>query len=216
MISLRLKPIRIYNKKQPTLSTQQLKNATKELHNHPNITIKKADKQIFVVLDNADYHSKLQNILYDHTKFKKLNKNPTNQLKSKINKLITADNIAICENTKLPQIISNYKSGYLYKTVKIHKPNHPQHSITSQIFTPIYALGKIIKQLITPYLPSEYNRKWTLELIHILHTLKPSNGILASLDVENLFTYVPIKQTFYIQTDSVSMGSVPGLIFNNF
>ena len=29
-----------FNKKQPTLLTQQLKNAPEELYNHPNITIK--------------------------------------------------------------------------------------------------------------------------------------------------------------------------------
>ena len=63
-----------YNKKQPTLLTHQLKTAAKELRNHPNITIKKADTtNIFVVLNKTDYHSKLQNILDDHTKFKKLN-----------------------------------------------------------------------------------------------------------------------------------------------
>ena len=53
--------------------------------NHPNITIKNADKtNIFVVLNKTDDHSKLQNILDDHTKFKKSIKNPSNQLKSKI------------------------------------------------------------------------------------------------------------------------------------
>ena len=66
---------------------------------------KKADKtNIFVVLNKTDYHSKLQNILDDHTKFKKLNKNPTNQLKSNINKLITANNVEH-NSTKLPKII---------------------------------------------------------------------------------------------------------------
>ena len=70
-----------YNKKQLKLLTQ-LEIAAKELHNHPNITIKNADKtNIFVVLNKTDHHSKLQNILDDHTKFKKLNKNPTNRLK---------------------------------------------------------------------------------------------------------------------------------------
>ena len=63
-----------YNKKQPTLLTHQLKIATKELCNHPNLTIKKQKKtNIFVVLNKTDYHLKLQNILDDHTKFKKLN-----------------------------------------------------------------------------------------------------------------------------------------------
>ena len=149
------------------------------------ITIKKADKtNIFVVLNKTDYHSKLQNILDDHTKFKKLNKNPTNQLKSKINKLITANNAEL-NSIKLPKIIGDYKPGYLYGTVKIHKPNHPLRPIISQIPTPIYQLTKTIKQLILPYLPSKCNIKSTHELIQVLHTIKPNNGILASLDVEN-------------------------------
>ena len=68
---------------------------------------KKADKtNIFVVLNKIDYHSKLQNILDDHTKFKKLNKNPTNQLKSKINKLSTANNAEL-NSKKLPKVIGD-------------------------------------------------------------------------------------------------------------
>ena len=138
MISLRLKPSKIDTiKKQPTLPTPHQKVAAKELCNHPNIFI--------VVLNKTDYHSKLQNILDDHTNFKKLNKNPTNQLKSKINKLITAS-YAELNSTKLPKIIGDYKPGYLFGTVKIHKTNPPQCPIISQIPTPIYELTKTIKQ----------------------------------------------------------------------
>ena len=32
----------------------------------------------------------------------------------------------------------------------------------------------------------------------ILHILKPNNGILASLDIENLFTNVPVNETIDI------------------
>ena len=52
------------------------------------------------------------------------------------------------------------------------------HNI-SQIPTPIHQLTKTIKQLISPYLPSKYNIKSTHELIQVLHTIKPNNGILA-------------------------------------
>ena len=205
-----------YNKKQPTLLTHQLKTAAKELRNHPNITIKKADKtNIFVVLNKTDYHSKLQNILDDHTKFKKLNKNPTNQLKSKINKLITANNAEL-NSIKLPKIIGDYKPGYLYGTVKIHKPNHPLRPIISQIPTPIYQLTKTIKQLISPYLPSKYNIKSTHELIQVLHTIKPNNGILASLDIENLFTNVPVNETIDIIINNIyNNPSLPPLKINS-
>ena len=199
------------------------------------------------------YHSKLQNILDTHTNFKKLDKNPTNQLKSKINKLITANNAEL-NSTKLPKIIGDYKPVYLYGTGKIHKPNHSLRPIISN--TPIYQLTKTIQQLISPYLPSKYNIKSTQELIQVLHTIKPNNGILTSLDVENLFTNVSVNETIdniinniynnpplkinpnilrkllltcttevpfhdhlgniYIQTDSISMGSVLGPIFSNF
>ena len=204
VISLRLKPSKIDTiKKQSTLLSYQLNIAAKELCNHPNITIKKkADKtNIFVVLNKTDTHSKLQNILNDLTKFQKL-KSPTNQLKTKINKLITANNAEL-NSTKLPKIIGDYKPGYTYGTVKIHKPNHLLCPIISQIPIPIYELTKTIKQLISPYLPSKYNIKSSHKLILVLHTIKPNNGILASLDVENLYTNVPVNETVDITIDNI-------------
>ena len=79
-------------------------------------------------------------------------------------------------------LIDDYKPGYLYRIVKIHESNNPLCPIISKIPTPIYELTKTIKQLITPYLPSKYNK--------IIHTLKPNNGVLASLDVENLSSLI--------------------------
>ena len=60
--------------------------------------------------DKSDYHCKLQTILKDKNKFTKLNHNSSNQLKSKINKLINANN-ADLHNIKLPKIIGHYKPG---------------------------------------------------------------------------------------------------------
>ena len=163
---------------------------------------KKADKTyIFVVFNKTDYHSK----------FKKSNMNPTNQLKSKIDKLITANNAEL-NSKKLPKIIGDYKPGNLFVT--IHKPNHPLRPIISQIPRPIYEFTKTIKQLISPYLPSKYNIKSTHELIQVLHTIKPNNGILASLDVENLFTNVPVNETVDIIINNIYNPSLPPLKIN--
>ena len=106
-------------------------------------------------------------------------------------------------NLKLPKIIGDYKPCYLYGTVKIYKPDDPLRPIISQIPTPIYELTKTIKQLILPYLPSKYNIKSTHELIQILHTIQPNYGILVSLDVENLFTNVPVYETVYIIINNI-------------
>ena len=99
----------------------------------------------------------------------------------------------MCDNTNLPKLI-----GYLYGTVKIQKTNHPLRPIISQILTPMHELTRIIKQLITPYLLSKHDIKSTRELKQILHILKPNNGILISLDVENLFINVPVNETIDI------------------
>ena len=159
-----------------------MKKCCEQLHKHPDITIKKADKtNIYIVLNKADYHSKLQTILNDKNKFTKLNQNPTNQLEYKINKLINANNTDI-PNLKLPKIIGDYKHGYIYGTVKIHKPGNPLWPIISQVTTPTYELTKTINDLITPYLSDKYSIKSTKELIEILKTHRPNKGIISSLD----------------------------------
>ena len=53
------------------------------------------------------------------------------------------------------------------------------------------------------FVPSEHDIKSTHELIQILHTLKPNNVILASLDVENLFIKVPVHETIDIIIDNI-------------
>ena len=127
---------------------------------------------------------------------------PINLIKTKIDKLITAK-IAKHDNTKLPKIISEYKFSYLFRTLKIHKPNHPLCPIISKVPKLIYQLAKIINLLITLFLPSKYNIKSTHQLIQILHTFKPNNGILASLDVEDLFSNVPVNETIDIIINNI-------------
>ena len=65
--------------------------------------------------------------------------------------------------------IGDYKPGYLYGIVKMHKPNHPLRPIITQTPTPIYELKKkIIKQLITPYLHRKLDIKSTHELMQTI------------------------------------------------
>ena len=52
-------------------------------------------------------------------------------------------------------------------------------------------------------MPSKYNIKYTQELIQVLHTIKPNNGISPSLDVENLFPNVPVNETIDIIINNI-------------
>ena len=122
---------------------------------------------------------------------------PTHQLKSKINELINANN-ADPHNIKLPKIINDYKPGYIYGTTKIHKPGYPHRPNISQITTPTYQLTWTINDLISPYLSHNYSIKSAKELIKILKTHKPNKGIISSLNVEDLFTNVPVLETINV------------------
>ena len=51
-------------------------------------------------------------------------------------------------------------------------------------------------------LPSKYNIKSTDELIQVLHIFKTNNGILASLDIENLFSNVLVTKIIDIYNNS--------------
>ena len=183
--------------KTPSILNSKLRQAAKNLRENENIVIRKADKaSIYVVLDKKDYLNKINNILSDSTKFIKLQKDPTNNLKIKANKLISTNNAA--QNMlKLSKIVGDYQPGYIYGNVKTHKNNNPLRPIISQVLTPTYNLAKTLNNIITPYVPGAYMLESTNQFIDLLNSSE-CLGLTASLDVESLFTNVPIDDTIEI------------------
>ena len=182
--------------------SKELRAAARELKNHPDITVRKADKaNAFVIVNKTDYRAKLDDMLNDEEKFTRLTRNPVAQLKTKVNKLIAAVNKH--SPTKILQpIIGEYKPGYIYGTVKTHKNGNPLRPIVSQIPTPIYNTAKQINNIITPYLPAKYQINSTDDFLQILRATTPQ-GIIASLDAESLFTSVPVQRTIDIVCNNV-------------
>ena len=73
--------------------TPALRNAARELRDNNSIVIRRADKSaIFVILDKEAYLNKIDNVLSDQSKFKAIKRNPTETLKTKLNKIIDAAN----------------------------------------------------------------------------------------------------------------------------
>ena len=56
--------------------------------------------------------------------------------------------------------------------------------------------------MITTYLPSKYIIKSTDDFLQIVRTIQPT-GTLTSLDVESLFTNVPVRDTINIIANNV-------------
>ena len=185
-----------------TIINKDLSTIAKNLKHHPDIIVRRADKaNIFVIMDRSEYKNKLDHILSDPLKFRKITKNPILTLKSLINKLIATVNKD--QPTKiLSPITGEHSPCYIYGTVKIHKPNNPLRPIISQIPTPVYHLAKQLNAIITPYLPSQYVINSTDEFLQLVRTIRP-NGTLASLDVDSLFTNVPINKTIELICNNV-------------
>ncbi|XP_076039484.1 uncharacterized protein LOC143024558 [Oratosquilla oratoria] len=172
----------------------RLREAAQQLRDNEHIIIRKADKSnTFVILDRDCYLDKCNNLLGDPSKFQPLSRNPTVNLKSKVNSLIHAAN-AVIGDLKFDSITGDITPGYFYGNVKTHKEGNPLRPIISQIPTPTYSLAKRLNQIITPYIPTTHSLKSTDEFVDILRCNKPS-GILASLDAESLFSHVPLIRT---------------------
>lgn len=154
-------------------------------------------------MNKTDYKVKLDEILKDQNKFVKIRSDPTLALKRKINRLIDANN-ALQGNLKLAKLSGHYSPGYLYGNAKVHKnrTNPPLRPIISQVTSPTYTVAKELNNLIKPYLSKQYSIQSTDEFLDILQSTD-SNGTLASLDVESLFTNVPIDETINTILNSV-------------
>ena len=181
--------------------TKELKQAAKKLRENDEIIIRKADKSsLYVIMNKSDYINKVNNILSDQTKFKKITSNPTNKVKQEANKLISCLNSGNGD-IKIPKILGDFSAGYIYGTVKTHKDGNPLRPIISQILTPTYQLAKRLNNIVAPYMPNQYCLKSTndfIDIIHSNHNIQFNNSVLASLDVESLFTNVPIDTTIDI------------------
>ena len=124
--------------------------AMKELKENKDIVIKKADKSnCFVIMNSKDYKEKLNNIVLDESKFKKIKKDPTLELKRDLNKLIDRIN-AVQDAIHFKKLIGNYTPAYIYGNPKIHKDkiNPKLRLIISQVTSPTYEIAKQINIII--------------------------------------------------------------------
>ncbi|XP_068242386.1 uncharacterized protein [Palaemon carinicauda] len=92
--------------------------------------------------------------------------------------------------------------GYLYGNVKTHKQGNPLRPIISQCPTLTYQLGKRLNAILTPYVPDCYCGASSAEFLERIKEVC-EEGVIASLDVESLFTNVPVDETIDLITDRV-------------
>ena len=110
---------------------------------------------------------------------------------------------AVHGSERLPMVTGDHDLGYIYWNVKTHKRGNPLRTIISQLPSPTYAIAKALNHILAPYIPSTYSLESSYEFLQVLKD-RPSGRIIASLDVESLFTLV--DETIQLILDIVYRG----------
>ena len=197
------------------LLSKEDRKVINDLKKDDSVSIRKADKSnAFVIMNRNDYERKIKNILNDETKFSKVTEPADKVIHNSTKKLNDIIQI-INEKAKrkiFNKVTGHKRPGYIYGTCKIHKnvSDPPLRPVISTIPTPAYEVSKVLNNIITKYMPREFTCKSTNEFISLIKSQKP-DSVMASLDVEGLFTNVPVNETIEIILQHVYDNENPSL-----
>ena len=165
-------------------------------------------------MNSEDYYSKLDVIVNDSSKFKKLDIADDSAKASLIiskqrsvnyyvNKYLSDDN-GFDKKLRASLTPTGCQPGKLYGQVKLHKGGHPMRPVVSMVGTPEYHLAKFLDDYIKPNIPKDYMLSSTSDFIDKLKLLSiQGDETLVSFDVSSLFTNVPLMETIDIVIDRV-------------
>ena len=157
-------------------------------------------------MDKEKYIQGVKNVISDSSKFIPLKIPPEDYInyivnvEKKFRKLFNNlyDNNKISKDELLKICPVGSRPGILYGNPKVHKPvvdNMPKfRPILSAINTPGYNLAKFLIPILEPLTHNEFTVKDSFSFAKEI-TKYDSSLFMASLDVESLFTNIPLKET---------------------
>ena len=188
------------------LSVEEIRSL-KNLMRYETIVIQKADKgNTIVITDKEKYIEGVKNVISDNTKFVRINTPPEKYINYIVNvekhfkelfkNLWKNDKISKDEYKKICP--KGSRPGILYGNPKVHKPvvnNLPKfRPILSAINTPGYNVAKFLIPILEPLTHNEFTVKDSFSFAKEIITYN-SSLFMASLDVESLFTNIPLHET---------------------
>uniref|UniRef100_A0A8C5WLI7 Reverse transcriptase domain-containing protein n=1 Tax=Leptobrachium leishanense TaxID=445787 RepID=A0A8C5WLI7_9ANUR len=178
--------------------TVRERRALKELSNNKKLTIKPADKGGLIVIQNTeDYHAEVLRQVLDRANYRILKSNPTNQILRIINGVVSTalDERIISE--KIAKFLCNKTPTIpvFYTLPKVHKgifppPGRPIVAGTDSIFQP---LAIFVDKFLQPLVPQarSFIRDTKDFLLKLRDLSLPADVILATLDINSLYTSIP-------------------------
>ena len=211
------------------LSDEEL-DALRKLSKKLDIVIQKSDKgNSVVIVDKAAYVNRVMSLLSNSDKFQSLDIEEDKKLNFIINqeKRIRSvfkslwDNGSITEDVYNKLCPTGSRFGTMYGLPKVHKmivDNCPQYRpILSAIGTPTYNLAKFLVPLLSGLTTNEYTVKDSFAFAKEVVDQDASLH-MASLDVDSLFTNIPLEETLNICVNSLfsNTDTVEGLSRRDF
>lgn len=189
--------------------------ALKSLLKDNSIIIQKSDKgNSVVILDKTAYIERVTEILADTSKFQKLNvkkgkdfnyvRNQEKRITSVLYELNKKGSLSDADYNKLkpkgsaPSVL--YGLSKVHKTVIDNKPK--QRPILSAINTPTYNLSKFLVKILEPFTKNNHTARDSFTFANEVRS-QNTQHVMASLDVEALFTNIPLEETIDICVELV-------------
>ena len=161
-----------------------------------------------VIVDRDTYLQKMTHIISDKTKFTEITDSIqvyTLRIEDKINRFLSKlKSLSLITDQVYKQLyVSGSSPGILYGLPKIHKPNFstafPFRPIFAAYNTASYKLAKFLVPVLAPLTTNEYTTDNSYSFVQNLLPIDNADDLfMASFDVENLFTNVPLAETINI------------------
>ena len=160
-----------------------------------------------MILDKCFYISAIEEILQDNSKFSKLDILAGKEINHLVNlEKRTTSKLKLLKNKKIIDKSVGSRPRILYGLAKTHKETRngiqPFDPILSAIGTPTYKLAKFLLKFLSPSTANEFT---VIDSFHFAEEIsqQDSNLHMASLDVDSLFTNIPLEETIDICVDNL-------------
>ena len=195
------KPYKVFSAIITRKDIQMIKNFA----TNKNVIVTRPDKgNAVVIFDKSKYIHIMENIISDTSKFVSIT-DPidkyTQKIEDKINRFLNKmKNFKIIPEEVYSQLyISGSAPGILYGTPKVHKPDFAMNPKFRPIFasynTPSYNLSKFLVPILSKFTQNQYTVTNSYDFADEITKVENRNYFMASFDVENLFTNVPLDET---------------------
>jgi hypothetical protein len=176
-----------------------------------------------VIVDKCKYIDSLNQIVSDKTKFREISE-PWNKftlrIEDKINNFLRKlKSLKLLSDDLYHQLfVTGSSPGILYGLPKVHKPDFSSKFQFRPIFaaynTPSVKLAKFLVPLLAPFTRNEFTVDNSHQFVQDITKISDANTFyMASFDIENLFTNIPLSETIEICLEFLFSGvtSVLGL-----